>query len=88
MPPCPPSLRLALSLTPSEREPFQALSHQSICWNSGSHTAGQDIWEGVRQREKDVRRAPRTRAFSRLIHLHFLCSAWAELWAGGKSDTV
>lgn len=72
MPSRPPSLRLTLSLTPSEGEPLQALSHQSICWNPGSRTAGQAIWEGVRDREKEARQAPRTRAFSSFIPL--VCS--------------
>lgn len=78
-----PQKGLTLSHVPLEGElvqPLLALSHQPICWDTGSQDdlAGQVIWEGARDREQEACQTPRTRAFSSFIHLHFLCSAGDE----------
>lgn len=83
---CGDALTPTLTLTPSEREPRQARSHQSICWNPGGHAAGKGIWEVVRDREEEALQAPRTRTFSSFIYfvysfaLSLLCLGWVLGW--------
>lgn len=68
--------------------PLPDLSHQPVCWNPGSHLAGQGIWKGARGQAKEAYQVTKTRpfpvSFTLFIHLHF--SALPALISGAEAN--